>query len=80
MTPATAKPPKPRPVGEVLSTALYTKEELCRRMKWAQGAWGAALRKGLRARKLGRNYYVNGAEVLRFVESLPAVGEGPADA
>lgn len=79
MSSTAAKPPKVRAPGEVLAGAVYTKEEVCRRMKWAQAAWGGALRKGLRARKLGRIYYVSGAEVLRFIESLPAVGEGPAD-
>jgi len=59
----------PAPVpGVIEPSVLYRFEIACRLMGWGKAAARAARRKGLRVLYSGKNAYVRGSEVIRYVE------------
>lgn len=50
--------------------AVYTVEEVCRRLRWEKWAFRQVRLHGLRAIRCGRRNYVLGDDVLAFFERL----------
>ena len=50
-------------------THLYRADEIAGRMGWRPSGWRAARRAGLKATKVGKHFFVRGADVIEFVAS-----------
>lgn len=66
---AKALPKRPDAPGQVTADAIYTLEEIQRRLGLGAHAMRAARRAGLRVRRIGRRGYVLGRDVLAFIEA-----------
>lgn len=52
--------------------AVYTAEEMCRRLRWARHSFRQARRLGLRLVKFGGRLYASGDDILQFFDRLAA--------
>ncbi len=68
-------PPKPRTTGTISDGEAYTAQELRLRLGLGAWAWRTLRQRGLKIRKIGKQRLILGADVLRFIESLPAEGD-----
>jgi len=70
--------PSPRPTGSIRADELLPLAVLRSRLGLGPRSWAELRRAGLPVKKLGRQKYVLGADVLEFFAALPAEG-GPHD-
>ena len=69
-----SKPPPftPPPPAVIEAHAVYSMEELSKRLRWKRHAIRQALRAGLRTCKFGSRRYCVGRDAIRFFERLAA--------
>jgi hypothetical protein len=60
---------RPDSPGHVTADAVYTLDEIQRRLQLGQHALRMARRAGLKVRRIGRRGYVLGRDVLEFVQT-----------
>jgi len=56
--------------GHVTADALYTLDEIQERLKLGQHALRQARRAGLKVRRIGRRAYVQGRDIISFIENV----------
>ena len=66
----------PAPAAVIHADELYTKEELCRRMRWRQHSWRQAKRLGLETVVFGSRTYIAGSDAIAFLQSLKQQEKG----
>lgn len=68
------KPNDCRQTAGVISVfEIYSLDELLARMRWTQSSYRSARRRGLRVLGHGKQRYVRGRDIIRFLDSQVAV-------
>ena len=60
------------PGGQIVENAVYTKEEVMKRMNWGKTSWLSAQKAGLKVSRKHRRAFVLGKDMIDYLVTAPS--------